>query len=291
MLKPTNAAWSISQIIYNLPVMSPQGFPQQILKTFNCLMKVTKKITQRNFLEKLFKLGLPTKHADFITRRILAANKSSFRSDPCYKQHITKTIMHMELQDAAMDVEETRKKAGLSVKEMLSKAKSVLYKTQINILKSNFFRLVSEHRNYLWNEQKMRCSRAISFKMRKSGLLPHQQPIDNPFTVSVHPSGETTTDGLTVESLKSKFPEDHPEDLYGKLGGSSLRKIGVHVSDKDLEARYEEESTSRNPIVYGGVNLGDDEANVLLLHPKLRLLEPLQEEQMEHEMEKCLSDI
>ena len=47
----------------------------------------------------------------------------------------------------------------------------------------------------------------------------------------------------------------------------------------------------RDPLVYGGVDLGEDEADVLLMHPKMRLLEPLQEGHMEHQLEKCLTTV
>jgi len=102
-------------MLNNLSVMSPPGFPQQLLKTFNILLKVTKKITQPNFLEKLFRLDLPTNHAKFVTEKILFTKKSTLKSDANYEVHIARTVMHMEVQDAWRDVEETRQRANITV--------------------------------------------------------------------------------------------------------------------------------------------------------------------------------
>ena len=181
MFKPYNAAWSIFQMVSSLSVMSPPGFPQQLLKTFNVLLKVTKKITQRNFVEKLLKLDLPTGHAKFVTGRILSTNKSSLKSNPSYRLHILRSVMHMELQDAVQDVEETRNKAGLMIGETLTWARSLFDKHQLNILKSNFFRLVHQHREFLWHKQKMKNSNAIKFKRQKYGHLPVTQPQNQSF--------------------------------------------------------------------------------------------------------------
>ena len=141
MPKPLNAAWSMYQIISSLHVVSPTGFPQQLLKTFNILLKVTKKITQRNFVEKLLRCGLPTSHAQFLTRRILSSSKSSLKLNPSYRLHIVRTVMIMEAEDAAMDVEETRNKAGKLIDRTFCWARGFLSQHQLNRLKSNFFPL------------------------------------------------------------------------------------------------------------------------------------------------------
>ena len=176
------------------------------------------------------------------------------------------------------------------IEETFTRAKSVWDRHQINTLKSNFFRLVKDHMEYLWFQQKKKNCNAINFKRLKFREFPDKSQ-DNSFPQNHGCDVELSTgEHLPFQPLEAKFPVDHPNELYAKLGGSSLQRMGIVLSDNDLDLRYNiENSEPAQPLAYGGVNLGEDESKVLLLHPKMRLLEPIKEERIEHEMEKCLS--
>ena len=64
---PVNAAvaapnpnFSIPTLLMTLGIMGPPGLLPQLLGVFYSFMKVTKKILQRNYLEKHLRLGLHT---------------------------------------------------------------------------------------------------------------------------------------------------------------------------------------------------------------------------------------
>ena len=83
--------WGHTQIMFNLPSdmvvpvlflsykywlpNDPRLFHQQMLVTLNSLLKVIKKVAQRNFLFKLKKMNLVTQHAAYVRRLILSETK------------------------------------------------------------------------------------------------------------------------------------------------------------------------------------------------------------------------
>ena len=86
-------------------------------------------------------------------------------------------------------------------------------------------------------------------------------------------------------SIIPTFPPDHPRGLFSKLGESQLERIGIPISDQSLNRNFQE-SNKMEPICYGGVKVEGQEAEALLLHLKMRLLE-----QVEMEVEKCYSTV
>jgi len=82
---------------------NPRLFQQQMLLTLNSLLKVTKKIAQRNFLEKLRKMNLLTQHAAYIRRLVVSANKAKSRTSKKNLDSIGDILMEIPCNDVKQD--------------------------------------------------------------------------------------------------------------------------------------------------------------------------------------------
>ena len=212
---------------------------------------------------------------------IISATKSTMKSDGKQKQSMAMFVMHIKFQDAELDLKETEERAYRSIGEDLDEMRQILDKKRFNDFKSNIFRLLNQHRKFLWFSAKKKNQNSIKFRQQKRNGT-EEEFIRRPEESS------STTRNSTIEESSSMFPQDHPKSISSKLGGSELEKIGILVSDQSLNRQFSQ-NDGLDPISYGGVEVDTYEAQALLLHPKMRLLEPLKEEQMEMEFEKCFT--
>ena len=135
-----NPPSSIAQMLQTADVPNHYRFLQKLIKTFNILLAVTRKICQRNYLEKMVRLGLPTNHAVYVADCIISATKSTMKSDGKQKQSMAMFVMHIKFQDAELDLKETEERAYRSIGEDLDEMRQILDKKRFNDFKSNFFR-------------------------------------------------------------------------------------------------------------------------------------------------------
>ena len=64
MYYPKNPAVPMRILASSFNIPNPAGFLSMMLKTFNELVKVTKKTVQRNFLERMNKMNMVTKQVE-----------------------------------------------------------------------------------------------------------------------------------------------------------------------------------------------------------------------------------
>ena len=95
MIHLGNPPSSIAEMLRKLDVPNHFWFLQKLINTFNILLSVTKKICQRNYLEKRLRLGLPTNHAIYVAKCNLSATKSKTNSDDCFKHSIAMFVMQI----------------------------------------------------------------------------------------------------------------------------------------------------------------------------------------------------
>ena len=119
MYLPSNPAVPVNVLANKYEVPSPDGLQVQMLKTFNEMMKVTKKTVQRNYLEKLQKSNLLTQHGNNIRRLILRNNKSVDKEDERKRIYIGRLLMDVIICDANDDLENHRFHSGIMLRDML----------------------------------------------------------------------------------------------------------------------------------------------------------------------------
>ena len=87
-------------------------------------------------------------------------------------------------------------------------------------------------------------------------------------------------------TIQVTLPEDHPQELRGFMNSSTLQKIGISVKHGRMVS-----GQVQNPNVFGNIDLTEDEAEALKLHPKMRLYEKVKLQDMDLEFEKCFTKI
>ena len=147
-----NPSSSIPNLLASLFIPRLPGLLQQLFGAFYSLMKVTKKILQRNYLEKLLKLGLQTTHSQFITKKMIRSFKTNI-SDEDYDYNfkmVNNQIMKMCLDDAIRDLNRARKIASDQSKECLNVVKSVTRRKIFKTFKNVYCSIVQYQRDCLW---------------------------------------------------------------------------------------------------------------------------------------------
>ena len=119
-------------------------------------------------------------------------------------------------------------------------------KKEIYDFKSNYFRLIKQHRSFLWHTTKKKNLNAINFQIQKRIMLTEGHSEDSQRSLVV--------DDDIENSIIPTFPPDHPRGLFSKLGGSQLERIGILISDQSLNRNFQE-SNKMEPICYGGVKV------------------------------------
>ena len=155
------------QIIQKYWFPDPQGFHRQMMKTLNSMIKVTKKIMQRNFLEKLIKLKLLSQNAEHLVNHLIRANKSKCKSSLRNRMVAGNIIMNLQLRDACIDLEETDEEAGVNITETLAYCKTNNPQCYTDF-KKDFFKVASQFREREWKCIKVKQSKSITFKKQKS---------------------------------------------------------------------------------------------------------------------------
>ena len=92
------------------------------------------------------------------------------------------------------------------------------------------------------------------------------------------------------------LPDDHPEELAISIeclpfSGTTLTKAGILVSDADIRTKYVIQNSEDTPSICGGMSLTEEEESTLRLHPKIRIYDQVQEQDVQFELEKCLATI
>ena len=118
MNNTVNAAYAVPSprsfipfLLNSLSVQRSQDLIQQLLGAFYSFLKVTRKILQRNYLEKHLKLCLEMAHSGFITKKIMMRYKTNNTEWDYNYRRIAHQVLVLCLDDAVRDLEWSKKLA------------------------------------------------------------------------------------------------------------------------------------------------------------------------------------
>ena len=137
-----NPVLSIRSLLHSFGVQGSEDLIRQLLGAFHTYLKVTKKILQRNYLQKLFKLGLHTAHSMFVTKKMMRSYKTNER-DWNYNYRITSgSVMAMCVDDSVRDLEWMKKIARDKSTVCFDKIRLMTNRMNFKKFKDGFFELV-----------------------------------------------------------------------------------------------------------------------------------------------------
>ena len=121
---------SILTLLGFLSITGSPDLPQQLLGAFQSKLRVTKKILQRNYLEKHLKLGLGTSHSQFITKQMMRAYKTNYTEEDyeCNFKSTNHQILELSLNDAERDLDIARKLSSRLSEDVFRMIKSTTRK-------------------------------------------------------------------------------------------------------------------------------------------------------------------
>ena len=213
-LNPNSVSHSIFSLLSKLCISIHHGITQQLVGTIYTLLKVIKKISQRDFLEKLFRQGLLTSHAVFVTNRIMEAFKSNSTHSELNFAMTARSVMSLSVMDAAQDLENTKREARTLTVDSMEKIKEITSPQVFNKFKAEFFNIFSRMKKELWHKLKRKNIKSIDFKLKKK----RGEMITTPGGSGIQDSAIIESQVGHMQSIQrhqDALPEDHPHvSLY-----------------------------------------------------------------------------
>ena len=145
---PNSISSSIFSLISKLDISIPPGITQQLIGTIYTLLKVIRKISQRDFLQKLFSQGLLSAHAKIVTQRIMEAFKSNNTHGEENWSMVARSVMSFSILDSIQDLENTKMQATTLTEDSLGKIKSANSPQVFNKIKAEYFSIFSREKSH-----------------------------------------------------------------------------------------------------------------------------------------------